>query len=120
MPLLKTKGLFVYFQEERAVRIYSDLRKSQKALSPLEEDILISNLGTVYLRLDDPVKAIDLPEDSASDPVVLGLAKVATGARVQRVLINFCGPRAQGNSLTSASPLQCEARSVHPESSSAP
>ena len=51
-------------QEERALRIYRDLRKSRHALTPREEGILISNLGTVYRRLGDPIKAIELYQEA--------------------------------------------------------
>ena len=53
-------------QEDRALQIYRELRKSQMALSPREEGILISNLGTVYRRLGDPVKAIELYQEAGS------------------------------------------------------
>jgi CHAT domain-containing protein/tetratricopeptide (TPR) repeat protein len=46
-------------QEEQALQIYADLRKTNESLAPNEQARLLSNLGVLYRRLDDPLKALE-------------------------------------------------------------
>jgi len=46
-------------REQRALELYQELRKSPRALRPSEEARLLVNVGVLYRRLGDPVKAIE-------------------------------------------------------------
>ncbi|HEY6908015.1 MAG TPA: CHAT domain-containing tetratricopeptide repeat protein [Myxococcales bacterium] len=46
-------------QEEQALQIYAELRSSKESLAPAEQARLLSNLGVLYRRLNDPLKALE-------------------------------------------------------------
>lgn len=46
-------------QEEQALQIYAELRSSKESLAPSEQARLLSNLGVLYRRLNDPLKALE-------------------------------------------------------------
>ncbi|MBI3697368.1 MAG: tetratricopeptide repeat protein [Acidobacteria bacterium] len=47
-------------RDERALELYLQLRKSPLALTASEEARLLGNLGALYRRLGDPIKALAL------------------------------------------------------------
>ena len=46
-------------QEEQALQIYAELRNGEESLAPTEQARLLSNLGVLYRRLNDPLKALE-------------------------------------------------------------
>src|SRR5258708_4199297 len=46
-------------RDDRALELYQELRKSPRALRPSEEARLLVNVGVLYRRLGDPVKAVE-------------------------------------------------------------
>jgi len=46
-------------RDDRALELYQGLRKSPRALRPSEEARLLVNVGVLYRRLGDPVKAVE-------------------------------------------------------------
>jgi tetratricopeptide (TPR) repeat protein len=56
-------NLAVLFQrlgrEEQAIDLYAQIRRSPESLAPSEQGRLLGNLGVLYRRLEDPVKALE-------------------------------------------------------------
>jgi len=46
-------------RDDRALELYQELRKTPQALRPSEEARLLVNVGVLYRRLGDPVKAVE-------------------------------------------------------------
>jgi len=46
-------------QDEQAIQLYTELRNTPEALKPSEQARLLSNLGDLYRRLGDPIKALE-------------------------------------------------------------
>ncbi len=45
--------------EDQAIQLYEELRNKPEALTPSEKARLLSNLGDLYRRLGDPIKALE-------------------------------------------------------------
>ena len=46
-------------QDDQAIQLYGELRNTPEALTPSEQARLLSNLGDLYRRLGDPIKALE-------------------------------------------------------------
>src|SRR5262249_36000649 len=46
-------------QNDQAIQFYGELRNAPEALTPSEQARLLSNLGDLYRRLGDPIKALE-------------------------------------------------------------
>jgi tetratricopeptide (TPR) repeat protein len=45
--------------DDQAIQLYGELRKAPEALTPSEQARLLSNLGSLYRSLGDPIKALE-------------------------------------------------------------
>ena len=45
--------------DDQAIQLYGELRNSPEAMAPSEQARLLSNLGDLYRRLGDPIKALE-------------------------------------------------------------
>ncbi|MFL5248706.1 MAG: CHAT domain-containing protein [Myxococcales bacterium] len=58
ITLLNQAALYLRLTRyQQAIDVYQELRRSPESLAPTEQARLLSNLGVLYRRLEDPVKA---------------------------------------------------------------